>query len=148
MLVVAVGAGGLFAIAVEGKVDQEFGKPVREWLGSIPSSGKLLRLRFLSELLGLHIGELSEMPYQSIHRSASVVIEAGRLAATPMVLVHSWGRSDEGFEDCARFAALMGGETKMGRAVLVKLPDEKQIWFTWVRGDERWRQYRGGGGIR
>lgn len=99
------------------KSTKDSDKPVREWLGEVPSPGKLRRLSFLGELLGLQTEELSEIPYQLIHRSASAVIEAGRLAATPMVLIHSWGTNDEGFGDFARLVSLMHGEAEIGRAV-------------------------------
>jgi hypothetical protein len=71
VLVVASAPDRPFVIAVEGKVDEGFDKPVREWLGEVPSPGKLRRLSFLGELLGLQKEALSEIPYQLIHRSAS-----------------------------------------------------------------------------
>jgi hypothetical protein len=58
-----------------------------------------------------------------------------------MVLIHSWGTNDEGFGDFARLVSLMHGEAEIGRAVPAQLSTGKEIWFVWVRGDERWRHY-------
>ena len=44
----------IIACAIEGKVDETFGPTVGEWL-AIPSKGKLKRLAFISEVLGLKV---------------------------------------------------------------------------------------------
>jgi hypothetical protein len=139
ILVLARGDDGLIAIAVEGKVDEGFDRPVTVWLGSDPSSGRKVRLRFLCEKLGLAEESVADLPYQLLHRTAAALIEADRFQATPMMLVHSWGTADEGFDDYRRLLALFGAEADAGRASVGQVPHDRDMMFGWVRGDERWR---------
>lgn len=141
ILVLAAGEGGLIVIAVEGKVDEGFDKPVRAWLGSDPSQGRKRRLQFLAEKLGLAETSIADLPYQLLHRTAAAVIEADRFRATPMMMVHSWGITDEGFDEYARLLALMGAKADIGRVTVGHVPDNRDILFGWVRGDDRWRAY-------
>jgi hypothetical protein len=138
VLVHAATEDGLLVIAVEGKVDEGFDRPVSEWLGADPSPGKRERLDYLVGLLGLDTDDGSGVPYQLIHRTAAAVIEAEPYGATPMMLVHSWGGADEGIDDFRRFTALLGAGSGPGPS-RGTLPDGQPIWFAWVRGDERWR---------
>lgn len=141
ILVLAAGDASLFVIAVEGKVDEGFDKPVTAWLGPDPSPGKLQRLRFLVEKVGLTEESVADLPYQLLHRTAAAVIEADRFRATPMMMVHSWGPADDGFDDYAQLLALLGAEAHLGRVTVGRIPDNRDMLFGWVRGDDRWRTY-------
>lgn len=138
VLAIARSGSRLSAIAVEGKVDEGFDRPVAEWLGSDPTPGRQERLAFLCGLLGVDQPSILDIPYQLVHRTGSAVIEARRLNAMPMMLVHSWGSGDEGFDDYARFLRLMGANATIGSVSSGSIGDE-QLVFAWVRGDERWR---------
>lgn len=84
---------------------------------------------------------VADLPYQLLHRTAAAVIEANRYRATPMMMVHSWGAADEGFEDYARLLNLMGTDAHAGRVTVGRLPNDRDVLFGWVRGDERWRPF-------
>lgn len=141
ILVLAAVNTGLLVIAVEGKVDEGFDKPVTAWLGPDPSPGKRLRLRFLVQKLGLTEESVADLPYQLLHRTAAAVIEADRFRATPMMMVHSWGAGDDGFDEYAQLLALLGAEAQVGRVTVGRVPNNRDILFGWVRGDDRWRAY-------
>ena len=88
-----------------------------EWLES-ETLGKRIRLRFLTERLGL-----CEIPptirYQLRHRAASAVLEAERFNAShALMLVHSFSQTHEWFEDYRAFAALFGVDAQLNRVQL------------------------------
>jgi hypothetical protein len=139
ILVVAVSGQRLAVIAVEGKVDEGFDRPLSEWLGPHPSPGKLARLEHLCAVLGLSKVTIAKTPYQLVHRTAAAAIEASRLRAVPVMLVHSWGLEDEGFADYARLTALLGGDGRVGCLTRGALPNGGPILLGWVRGDDKWR---------
>jgi hypothetical protein len=68
---------GLVSIAIEGKVDESFNDPVGVWRKNA-SPGKLERLAYLTDVLGLSQPVPDEIYYQLLHRTASALIEAMR----------------------------------------------------------------------
>jgi hypothetical protein len=122
------------AIAVEGKAREAFGdKTVTDWRTG-GSEGKATRLRFLLEVLGLVDDEeaIGELRYQLLHRTASPLIEAERLAARHAVmLVHSFGGENKWFDEFASFASLLGANTRIGEVSrAVKSP--RPLWLGWI----------------
>ena len=97
---------GLVTIMVEGKVSEPFGPRVSEWYQE-PSPGKTRRLGFLCNALGLSETRAHSVRYQLLHRTASTLIEARRFHATSAVmLVHSFSKTKEWFDDYRQFAGL------------------------------------------
>jgi len=138
VFVLARGSQGLVAIAVEGKVDEPFGPTVEEWLGSDPSQGKLQRLAYLLDLLGLAHSTALGLRYQLLHRTASAVIEAESFdASTALMLVHTWAQNDEGYADYRDFAMAIGGNPEINSVTVTNVP---ALHVGWVRGDPRWLQ--------
>ncbi|MBA3927988.1 MAG: hypothetical protein C0521_00215 [Xanthomonas sp.] len=126
--------GQLVSIAVEGKVSEPFGPTIQEWQTE-PSPGKTARLSFLLSLLGL-----SSVPdnvrYQLLHRTASAIIEAQRFNAShALMLVHSFSRSNEWFQDYVAFVGLMGGVATSNSMVSVGNRSGVELHFAWVSGD-------------
>ncbi len=132
--VLARSEGQLISIAVEGKVSEPFGPTVQEW--QIKSSpGKDKRLAYILSLLGLPSVQ-ENTRYQLLHRTASAIIEAQRFnAAHAVVLVHSFSRSCEWFEDYAAFVSLMGGIAAEDRMVSVGTRSGVSLHLAWVRGN-------------
>ncbi|MGJ0517172.1 MAG: DUF6946 family protein [Methylomicrobium sp.] len=133
--VLARSKGKLISIAVEGKVSEPFGPTVQEWQAEPSCSGKLERLAYLLDLLGL-----SSVPdttrYQLLHRTASAIIEAQRFNAPHAVmLVHSFSQSSEWFQDYAAFVSLMGGSAMENRMVSVSSRSGISLHLAWVRGN-------------
>lgn len=80
-------------IGVEAKADESFDKTVERWVrpkGEMSPTRKA-RLAFLSDGLGIEISTDSELRYQLLHRTYSVISEARRVrVAQGIVLVHSF----------------------------------------------------------
>jgi hypothetical protein len=122
------------AIAVEGKAGEAFGdKTVSEWrVGASP--GKDERLAFLLGVLGLpDDASLSGTRYQLLHRTASALIEAGRLGADHAVmLVHAFGEQPaENFEAFRSFASLLGADVDRGMVVRAER-SPRSLFVGWV----------------
>lgn len=127
----------LVSIAVEGKVSESFGPTIAEWF--TPSPGKIRRLGFLCEQLGLSFPPSGHLRYQLFHRTASAVIEARRIHADQAVMVvHSFGAADEGYEDYVNFLALFGLRGEVDGSSSTALASGMGLHFAWVRGDPRY----------
>ena len=148
LFVLAEVRGKLLTVAVEGKVREDFGDTVENWLDDIsPESDKPERLQFLKETLGigcLDDQELYHIRYQLLHRTAAALIEAERFDAKyAMMLVHSFSQKYEHFEDYQDFLDLLGCDgddaipdsvTYVGKLGRLKRID---LYLGWVKGDAR-----------
>ncbi len=123
------------AVAVEGKVSEPFGPTVSDWLSS-PSAGKIARLRFLCDLLGLAESEVADLRYQLLHRAASAVVERRRFGMdAAAMLVHSFSQADEWLADFASFSGRFGGGAELGVLAGAVLPSGDRLYLGWARGD-------------
>ena len=115
---------GLVASAVEAKVAEPFGPTVGEWLINA-SDGKLTRLTFLKDILGIK-GNVENLRYQLLHRTASALIEAENFSAfAAAMIVQSFHPAALWKEDLERFAKAVGvdigrlGTTSNGASLLL-----------------------------
>ena len=131
--------GELVSIAVEGKVAEPFGPRVSEWLDADatgPSSGKFERLAFLCPILRISEDEAQTMRYQLMHRTVSALIEAERFnASVALMLVHSFGGQDVGFDDFAAFAHLLGAGAEPNTLSHVGERDGVDLYLGWAQGE-------------
>jgi hypothetical protein len=128
---------GLVSIAIEGKVNESFGDPLGVWRKSA-SPGKLTRLAYLADVLGLPQPIPDEIYYQLLHRAASALIEAERFQATQSVmLVHSFSPSNRCFEEFKAFVGLYGVEAEIQKPNAVSAKNGTPLHVAWVHGDER-----------
>jgi hypothetical protein len=111
----------LISIAVEGKVAEAFDATVGEWLDRRaaeqakrhrtrqPSAQARRRLAFLCELLQLEEGDILDLRYQLLHRTAAAILEAQRFAAHhALMLVHLFGAEDASLDDYQSLRAADG----------------------------------------
>ena len=121
IFILAKGNNQLVSIMVEGKVSEPFGNTIAEWRKH-NSEGKDIRLKFLLEELGLEENEqIDSVRYQLLHRTTSAIIEAKKFKAeNALMLVHSFSRSDEWFEDYIQFLGLFGLRAETDSLVLAK----------------------------
>jgi Domain of unknown function (DUF6946) len=152
LFAVARGAGELIAIAVEGKVAEEFDSTVGDWLSrraadqakrgraAEPSARARKRLRFLCQLLDLDQAEVADLRYQLLHRTAAALLEANRFAAPhALMLVHSFSDQDAWLGDYTKFAARMGASSAGANAVVRIGPRAgATLYLAWVRGEEQY----------
>jgi len=128
---------GLVSIAIEGKVEESFGKVVGEWKAGA-SKGKLIRLSYLAEVLGLTVPIPDNVYYQLLHRAASAVIEAERFGATQAVmLIHSFSPTNRWLEAFKAFVVLFKTSVEIGTLATVKARNALPLHLAWVHGDER-----------
>jgi len=124
----------LVSIAVEGKVDEDFGQLMSDWLKNA-SPGKQLRLAFLCHRLGLAAESLhGSIRYQLLHRTVAALIEAERFCAKhALMLVHSFDQNDSGFGDYEAFVALLGGKAAINQVTTIGERSGIQLHLAWVR---------------
>ena len=148
LFVLARGSSGLFAMAIEGKVDESFDETVSDWLKrraseqakkggrDEPSAQARARLTYLCGLLQLHARDIGDLRYQLLHRTASALLEAERFrAAGAMMLVHSFSSSDAWFDDFATFARRLGAdEPAVDRIIPVGDRGAIELHLGWIRG--------------
>jgi hypothetical protein len=133
IFILAKGKNELISMTVEGKVSEGFGQTIDEWIAQ-ESKGKEVRLNFLTELLGLERDKIGDIRYQLIHRTASAVIEAKEFTANSAVmLVHSFGHGNEGFQDYCRFLELFDATGKVDSLVTGRKVAGINLYFAWAK---------------
>lgn len=138
VFVLAKGACGLVAIAVEGKVGEAFGPLVGEKRTSA-SAGQLKRLRFLQESLYLHALP-DDVRYQLVHRTVSALLAAEMFEAkTALMLVHSFSAEKKWFSDFSRFAEVLGVTVQQDRILQSRIQSPK-LFLGWCCGDRKFAQ--------
>ncbi len=108
LFLVARDSTKLYAISVEGKVNEDFDLEIESW-NKEGSEGKEKRFNFLLDKL-----ELAHPPtdfvkhrYQLFHRTASAILMAQKLhAKAAMMVVHSFSKTNNHFADYKAFVHL------------------------------------------
>ncbi len=133
--VLARSASNLISISIEGKVSESFGPTLGDWYKE-PSKGKIERLDYLKQMLGLS-GEIAPaIRYQLLHRTASAVIEAKQYHATKAVMiVHSFSQASAWLEDYQAFVQLYGKTAQIGELVHLTQVDGIDLYVGWAKGD-------------
>lgn len=124
----------LVSIAVEGKVSEPFGPTLEEWMVQF-SPGKLERLFFLKNALGLKNKIPQNIRYQLLHRTASAIFKAKEFNAShAMMLVHSFSQSHEWLDDYKNFLDLfsLGGDLNLISTMQL---GSLQLHFAWIQGE-------------
>ena len=129
---------GLVSISVEGKVSEPFGPTIEEWFDN-KSPGREQRLKFLCAELGLSFPPPLTARYQLFHRTVSATLEAKRFRAKEAVMiVHSFSKTSERFEDYEYFLSLFGLKAGVNQAGSVRISNSINLSFAWVQGSERY----------
>ena len=139
-------AGDLVTVAVEGKVDESFDKPVRDWLADPKGNreNRLDRLEGLAELLDLDVADLHGIPYQLLHRAAVPFLEAKRInAAHAVLLVHSFSSERAHLDEYQAFARLFAVSGQPGVIESAGSRDGVQRHVCWVSDQVRSQAHRG-----
>jgi hypothetical protein len=126
---------GPVSLMVEGKVSESFGPTLEEWQQDM-SPGKVKRLKFLVQCLGLNEVPRGDVRYQLLHRAASALITGEQYRAVAAVLlIHSFSEGLVGWSDYAVFTGLFG--VKAARGIVQRLTDKSTIplFGAWVVGD-------------
>ena len=134
--------GQLVSIAVEGKIEESFGRTLQEWLaGPAEQDNKLVRLRGLCRGLGLPEGIPQTTRYQLLHRTYSAVSQALSMNASHAVLlIHSFSPHDTSFEDYNAFVGLFGAAGGVDRIASCGQRSGVNLYCAWVRGEQFYRE--------
>jgi len=137
LMVFARSRAGLVVLAVEGKVDEEFGPTLGAKRGE-KSEGVDKRLTALNQILGFSQPLNDKIRYQLLHRTASALLTAERFnASAAVMLVHSFSRHRLWFDDFVAFASLFGGVAEAGRVFRTKTAVARPLFLGWCSGGER-----------
>lgn len=128
----------LITMMIEGKVSESFDKNLSLW-NSEDSPGKVKRLIFIKDALGL----VDEIPltirYQLLHRMVSAILEAKRFnARKAIMIVHSFSQDNLWFEDYQAFLNLFGvRNTETGKLYMVQELSGINVYTGWACGDQK-----------
>lgn len=130
---------GLVVIAVEGKVDEEFGPTVGQKRAE-NTSGVDERLLYLETSLGLEARCPDGIRYQLLHRTVSALRIAQDFAAeSAVMLVQSFSPSGKWHSDFRAFAKLFNAAPGKGSAVSIGTYGGIKLYIGWCVGDQRFR---------
>jgi len=137
LLVLASGSRGLVCVAVEGKVNEEFGPTVgAKRLDQ--SDGVATRLAALHRILGLAHEVPDTTRYQLLHRTGSALLAAQAFSASAAVmLVHSFSPEHRWFDDFVAFAALFEATPRVGSVQRASGNLPLPLFLGWCQGDPR-----------
>lgn len=122
-------------VMIEGKVDESFDRTLDKWLKNA-SPGKLKRLGYLTEMLGLEADEIpGTIHYQLLHRTVSALIEAENYKAdAAAMVVHSFSPSAKWFDAYAAFGAMLGIDAEPGKLQRAKTKISRPLYLAWAKG--------------
>lgn len=124
-------------IMVEGKANESFGPTIGEWKKNA-SSGKLRRLQFLIQKIGLPVQAPDSLRYQLLHRAASTVITGEQYrAGAAILLIHSFSKDLAGWPDFIAFANLFGVNPVVGKVERFAGNSSVPLFGVWIK-DRPW----------
>jgi hypothetical protein len=130
------GQGGVSVLAVEGKVDENFGPTIE----SRRKQGAAERLDYLHSLLGLDADTTGQLRYQLLHRTAAALLLAREYgASSAAMIVHSFSPDHAWFDDFASFSKALGAEAKHGQLLSVGVRDGVSLYLGWASGNQQFR---------
>jgi hypothetical protein len=137
VLAILKGPDGLVVMAVEGKVQEDFGPTVEKWASDASEGSKKdVRLTSLRARLGLRGSEPDHrhLRYQLLHRTAAALLEADDYgAAAAIMMVHSFDASAAHFDDFAAFAAAIGAGDAHPDQVVGPVPGlSRPLYLGWT----------------
>ena len=130
---------GLVAVAVEAKVDEEFGPTLGDKRVA-PSEGQAKRLKFLHEMLRVETELPDSIRYQLLHRTVSAIL-AARLfhAHVAVMLVQSFSPVGRWRHDFDAFCRAIGASTEDNSVAVVPGHQTPRLFVGWCSGDPRFR---------
>lgn len=130
---------GLCVIAVEAKVDEDFGPTVGEQRADA-SPGQRDRLAELQRLLGVSCLP-DAIRYQLVHRTISAMLTAREFHAhVAVMLVHSFGSRSSLRADFDAFSRVLGAKHLSDDVLAVPSFQTPRLLLAWCDGDRRFLQ--------
>lgn len=136
VLALASNHRGLSVIAVEAKVDEDFGPLLKDKRAEASPSQKD-RLSYLHSLLGVAALDDS-IRYQLLHRTASALLPAREFHAhVAVMLVHSFGSKDSLRSDFDAFCRALAAHSLPGGIWVVPSFKQPRLFLAWCNGDKK-----------
>ena len=128
---------GLCVIAVEAKVNEDFGPLLREKRADA-SAGQDKRLDYLHSLLGVpHFDDL--IRYQLLHRTASALLTAREFhAQAAVMLVHSFGDKPNLRADFDAFCNALGTKQLSFGVHVAPTFSSPRLYMAWCSGNRKY----------
>jgi hypothetical protein len=128
---------GLCVIAVEAKVNEDFG-PLLKDKRAEPSAGQGKRLDYLHSLLRVpHFDDL--IRYQLLHRTASALLTAREFhAQAAVMLVQSFGDEPNLRADFDAFCNALGTKQLSSGVYVVPRFNNPRLYVAWCSGDRKY----------
>jgi hypothetical protein len=125
-----------YAVAVEAKVNEPFGPTIGEWMQNA-SKGKIERIHYICDLLGLSTLPPDCLRYQLFHRTSAAILEAERFKTDKAaMIIQSFSQDHKWFEDFYDFCKLLGLDVELGKGYQIKLPSQKSLILGWAVGSK------------
>ncbi|HEV2704153.1 MAG TPA: hypothetical protein VGV09_21190 [Steroidobacteraceae bacterium] len=136
VLAICSNASGLCAIAVEAKVNEDFGPLIGEKRRAA-SPGQSRRLEFLQTLLGAQ--EFNDtIRYQLLHRTAAALLIARQFhALAAVMLIQSFGNKPSLRADFDAFGDALGAVEQAPGLLAVRRFSAPALFLGWCDGDGR-----------
>lgn len=132
IFVLAKSGEELFVIMVEGKVAESFADTVEKMGPKINRE----RFAYLCKVLELNPDTIGHIRYQLLHRTVSALLEAERFnAKNAIMLVHSFSRTYDHFQDYAAFTELFGFKAEKDTVMGPVRRKNVDLFFGWSLGD-------------
>lgn len=145
VLALCSNAYGLCVVAVEAKVNENFGPRLRE-KRSVASPGQIARLNYLQTLLSVSSFDES-IRYQLLHRTASALLTARQFhARTAVLLIHSFGSKLSLRDDFIAFCAALKASEVAPNLFSASSFDAPRLFLGWCDGDKQFLQVELPGG--
>lgn len=137
VLVLARNDKGLCVIAVEAKVNEDFG-PLLKDKRAEASEGQRKRLDYLYSLLGVrHFDDL--IRYQLLHRTASALLTAREFhAQAAVMLVHSFGDKPNLRTDFDAFCTGLGAKQLSFGVHVAPTFSSPRLYMVWCSGNRKY----------
>ena len=136
--ILAIGSNriGLCVIAVEAKVNEDFG-PLLKAKRALQSDDFKTRLKYLHDLLRVeHFDDL--IRYQLLHRTASALLAARDFhAKSAVMLVHSFGKLPALRDDFNAFCTALSARDLGNGLYGVPTLNEPKLFLGWCNGDQQ-----------
>ena len=131
---------GLCVVAIEAKVNEDFGPLVKDKRKEGASPGQLARLDYLQSLFGLP-SLPDAIRYQLLHRTASALLTARSFhAQTAVMLVQSFGQKTGLEEDFKRFSEMLDARAVSAGVYSIPTTEMPTLFLAWCQGDPRFLQ--------
>jgi hypothetical protein len=132
---------GLCAVAVEAKVNEDFG-PLVETKRKKASTGQSDRLDSLQRLLGM-VPLSGSIRYQLLHRTASALLTAKLFHAdTAVMLIQSFGNKASLRTDFHNFCQALNAQRIGSNIYSVTAKESPKLFLAWCQGDLKFLQVK------